>query len=140
VWNGTKKIAERTSSLVASPALGGEITTRLAVFDKMSLSSRKKAPKNGTNRHSGIASALANARSYSTDMSAAERKSSRGTDSFSVIDSQNGFNFVDLWTPKYTLSARKIKIEFRLFYKNSKFFSRDTVFCCLCLQNCFLTQ
>jgi hypothetical protein len=104
-----KKVAERTSSLVASPALDGEITTRLAVFDKMSLSSRKKAPKNGTNRHSGIASALANARSYSTDMSAAERKSSRGTDSFSVIDSQNGFNFVDLWTPNYNL--KKIKLR-----------------------------
>lgn len=106
-WNEKIAIkAQHTSSLVASPALGGEITTRLAVFDKMSLSSRKKAPKNGTNRHSGIASALANARSYSTDMSAAERKSSKGTDSFSVIDSQNGFNFVDLRTEKHKMVAQ----------------------------------
>lgn len=36
------------------------------------------------------------ARSYSTDSSAADRKSNTGTGSFSVIDNQNGFSLFDL--------------------------------------------
>jgi hypothetical protein len=43
-----------------------------------------------------MASARPKARSYSAESSAAERKSSTGNASFSVIDSQNGFSLFDL--------------------------------------------
>lgn len=83
-----------TSRCVLSPA--GARTTRLGVDERISRRSRRKDPKKGTTQHSGIARALFSALSYSTERSAAERKSSVGTGSFSVIDSQKGFNFVDL--------------------------------------------
>lgn len=59
-----------------------------------SRNSRKKAPKNGTTGHSGIAKARASARSYSEDNRADERYSNTGRGSFTLC--QKGFNLFDL--------------------------------------------
>lgn len=83
-----------TSRCVCSPL--GARTTRLGVVDRMSRRSRRNAPKKGTTRHSGIARARPSARSYSTDKRAVDKNSSTGSDSFSVMDSQKGFNLLDL--------------------------------------------
>jgi len=59
-----------------------------------SRSSRRKAPKNGTTGHSGIARARASARSYSEDRRAEERYSITGMRS--ITSGQNGFSLLDL--------------------------------------------
>ena len=59
-----------------------------------SRNSRRKAPKNGTTGHSGIARERASANSYSADRRAEERFSKTGTGSFTLC--QNGFNLLDL--------------------------------------------
>ena len=94
-----------TSKCVCSPA--GAKTTKLGVVARISLRSRKNAPKNGTTLHSGIAKARLRARSYSTDNRAVERESNTGSDSFSVIDNQNGFNLLDLFTVRKNIYNRK---------------------------------
>lgn len=68
--------------------------------DKISLNSRRNAPKNGTTGHSAIDKALLKARSYSADSSAADKKSKTGSVSFSVIDNQNGLSLLDLLKTK----------------------------------------
>lgn len=89
---------ELTSRCVCSPL--GANTTRLGVVDRTSFKSRRNAPKKGTTLHSGMASALLSALSYSTDNRAVERNSRTGNASFSVIDNQNGFNLFDLSTKR----------------------------------------
>jgi hypothetical protein len=67
---------------------------------RISRSSLRKAPKNGTTGHSAMAKALLKARSYSAERSAADRKSNTGNVSFSVMDSQNGLSLLDLQIKK----------------------------------------
>ncbi|GBP65659.1 hypothetical protein EVAR_53469_1 [Eumeta japonica] len=62
---------------------------------KAHLSSLRKAPKNGIGLHSGIASARPNARSYSADSRAADRKSSVGSGSSDMLN-QKAFSLLDL--------------------------------------------
>lgn len=67
-----------------------------------SRNSRKKAPKNGTTGHSGIANERASANSYSDDKRAEERLSKTGTGSFTLF--QKGFSLLDL-RQKHSLFA-----------------------------------
>ena len=73
---------------------------------RISRSSRRKAPKNGTTGHSAMAKALLKARSYSAERSAADRKSSTGNVSFSVMDSQNGLSLLDLQETKFSVKKQ----------------------------------
>lgn len=77
-------------------------TTTLGFWLRVALRSRMNTPKNGTSRLFGVDKALARAFLYSSlvclDSSAAARKSSCGSFSLSVIDSQNGFSLSDLPT------------------------------------------
>lgn len=78
-----------------------DTTTILGVWLKVAFRSRMKTPKNGTTRLWGVRTARASARRYSAlvclDNRALARKSSWGSFSFSVMESQNGFSLSDLF-------------------------------------------
>ncbi|KYN18395.1 hypothetical protein ALC57_09270 [Trachymyrmex cornetzi] len=72
-----------------------------------SRSSRRKAPKNGTTGHSGIARARASACSYSEDKRAEERYSMTGMRSFMPRSCQIGFSLLDLQRKQYSFAIRR---------------------------------
>lgn len=81
-----------------------------------SRSSRRKAPKNGTTGHSGIARARASARSYSEDRRAEERYSMTGMRSFTSC--QNGFSLLDLQRKRNIRSRLDVTdILFRIYLR-----------------------
>lgn len=74
-----------------------------------SRNSRKKAPKNGTTGHSGIANERASANSYSDDKRAEERLSKTGTGSFTLF--QKGFSLLDLRQKHWSCLVGEFDLE-----------------------------